>query len=1414
MRKKTFLLCTALSLWGWQSTAQEQLQNTSCATAEAITLSTPISTPQGSYRWYKLTAAAGKGYGVAGEGISGTFFVYPSCDGAHITGGSGTFAFTAAATQDYYIRVNAYDEVNSWSVSEVTDNRVCAYAEAITLSTPVSTPQGGYRWYKLAAAAGKSYGVAGGGINGDFYVYSACNGDQIAYSSGTFVFTATAAQDYYIRVNAYNETNSWSVSEVTDNRVCAYAEQVTLNAKIPVSHANFRELWYRTNVQAGKWYGVSVDNDNSDVAMYIGCGGSNIASGYGSGTTYFRASGNAAVNIRHRNDNANETDTLIIREVAAADVPNTTCATAKSITAGQQVSLALIAPYENYYYKLAVEIGKVYQIPQNIAIPGNIYYEITTGCGDGSSSVASGYLQNGRTFVAQSASEYIIRVRANENLSPGDGPLSWQVNESDVTYPISCAIAKPVSINTSIQTQTAPSSNSNYYYKFTPAPGQAYQITWESEGSTDGWVYDGCGDGNTRLGRSYNDTLTFIAPSSGDCYIEWESSSNFSWRISEFMPPAAANAACATAEQVQLSNNEDDFHVISAFLMGGQERWYKFATTEGNYYNIEGDDGRMNFAVYTSCGGAPVANNPDDDNELTYRAAQTGTAYLKVTGTGARLFVVAEAAAGSGTICEAAIPVVLGDSVRNESNGRLWYSIAAAPGYLYTISNTTTSSGSNYLYISDGCGNGTNELAYGYSYSGNPITFSVSSAKTCYIDYDNYNGNPQTWVVSRVSVEDNAICSNAEPAQLGTLTTTTVDAVSPRWYHFSGTAGKMYEIDGNPTSSFGAELYYGSSCEELSVRSSRHAIVAGENKPVYFGWKASSGSGDVAWTITEIAADNRLCAYAENVSVGDTIQSTLKSGVIRWYKFTAQAGKTYEIFGSNSSGSSVEVDLLSGTCDDFKEVVHEYTNGNISLFFQPTQNGVYYIEYMSSAASDYVLSWQVHEVTENVICAKAAPVTANVRTGNTHTGGKPLWYAFTAPTAGQYSITAPSGQVLKVRESCGGSPITAASSGSATFTVAAGATYYIEWIAAGSYEYSYQWSISKYEPAALTALSVFGYSLSPTFAPYTESYRVNVPYSETSVTIIAEAPSGATVTGDGVKSSLSVGETPFTVTVAANGSSKSYTITVYRAPENASNNATLSALTVSAGVLTPAFSPAESSYAVSVGSAVSSITIAATAASGFVSDTGTYSLTVGSGNRFLITVVAEDGVTERVYSIVVTRAAPQVVSVTVSPGAVSVPKGGTQQFSSIVTVTGNAAQTVTWSVEGNSSTSTTISATGLLTVAADETAATLTVRATSTVDNTKSGTATVSAEVSAETGVESQLTAAVKLYPNPFAGVLHLSGAEGCTLRVISSGGATVYIRLLTSSDEAVHLENLPTGLYFIRLEKDGKSKTLQAVKL
>ena len=102
----------------------------------------------------------------------------------------------------------------------------------------------------------------------------------------------------------------------------------------------------------------------------------------------------------------------------------------------------------------------------------------------------------------------------------------------------------------------------------------------------------------------------------------------------------------------------------------------------------------------------------------------------------------------------------------------------------------------------------------------------------------------------------------------------------------------------------------------------------------------------------------------------------------------------------------------------------------------------------------------------------------------------------------------------------------------------------------------------------------------------------------------------------------------------------------------------------------------------------------------------------------------------------VTVLIPTVTGVTVNPAATSIERGWAQTFNATVNGANNPAQGVTWSiVESGRHAQTTINSSGVLTVAATETTATLTIRATSTFDPSRSGTATVTVLIPTVTNV-------------------------------------------------------------------------------
>ena len=144
--------------------------------------------------------------------------------------------------------------------------------------------------------------------------------------------------------------------------------------------------------------------------------------------------------------------------------------------------------------------------------------------------------------------------------------------------------------------------------------------------------------------------------------------------------------------------------------------------------------------------------------------------------------------------------------------------------------------------------------------------------------------------------------------------------------------------------------------------------------------------------------------------------------------------------------------------------------------------------------------------------------------------------------------------------------------------------------------------------AALSDLSVSPGTLTPVFARGTLEYTVaDVPNADSRITVTATPETGATVAfEDGSGNTLSdadagtagdqfdleVGENTIKVTVTKGDATQTYTLRVTRAAT--SSDATLSALSLSAGTLTPAFASGTIGYTASVAIGVTSTTVTAT----------------------------------------------------------------------------------------------------------------------------------------------------------------------------------------------------------------------------
>ena len=197
----------------------------------------------------------------------------------------------------------------------------------------------------------------------------------------------------------------------------------------------------------------------------------------------------------------------------------------------------------------------------------------------------------------------------------------------------------------------------------------------------------------------------------------------------------------------------------------------------------------------------------------------------------------------------------------------------------------------------------------------------------------------------------------------------------------------------------------------------------------------------------------------------------------------------------------------------------------------------------------------------------------------------------------------------------------------------------------------------------LTDLTLSSGTLAPVFAQGTLLYNASVDYSTSTVTVTpttSDAKATVQVNGITVVSgaasgliNLAIGQNIITTTVTAqDGTTQAYTITVTRASNILSPNASLLNLTTSAGNLSPSFTPGTLTYTTSVSNTTSSITVTPTTSdanatvqiNGVTVTSGSpyqVALNVGS-NTITVTVTAQDGTTQT-YTITVNRAVGLIV---------------------------------------------------------------------------------------------------------------------------------------------------------------------------
>lgn len=173
--------------------------------------------------------------------------------------------------------------------------------------------------------------------------------------------------------------------------------------------------------------------------------------------------------------------------------------------------------------------------------------------------------------------------------------------------------------------------------------------------------------------------------------------------------------------------------------------------------------------------------------------------------------------------------------------------------------------------------------------------------------------------------------------------------------------------------------------------------------------------------------------------------------------------------------------------------------------------------------------------------------------------------------------------------------------------------------------------------SVLSGLSLSTGTLDPVFDAATLTYNVAVPFGTGIINITPTSHDpNATVSGDATVDVTSGTATATAIVTAEDGiASTSYTINFSIIPQ--STDASLSALSISAGTLAPVFNPTVLNYTVSVPNGTTSVDVTATPNNVSETLTGVGSVDVSSGSgTATIVVTAEDGITTQTYTIAIT----------------------------------------------------------------------------------------------------------------------------------------------------------------------------------
>lgn len=560
------------------------------------------------------------------------------------------------------------------------------------------------------------------------------------------------------------------------------------------------------------------------------------------------------------------------------------------------------------------------------------------------------------TFYAKPGSTYYIRWNNTDQLQ-----YTYQlkiVNDPDNSF---CAYASAV------QHQSGIRINNKYkdeaWFSFTPTETDYYSLQ-SCEGELSAEVYIGTCSANEAILYAYNPCpdsegnrrAPFLGEQGKTYLIKWMSRAcpgsgecNHTWDL--IKENAETNSKCETAKNIQPGES------ISSAFAYSHELWFKFQADEEAYYELDA-------TAYSDFLGVSVSRGmcEYEDYQTTIRTEENkhyfyvpaGDVYICLNGNtdnpdSFNWMLKKSTNVPQGIDCRQAIDVSLNTTVQKEEHTD-WFRFAPEASGAYEIASDfafnsfveydiTVLTGDDCERLSPvaGIDDGGGEEGF------KSIPFYATAGKVYYINWENvsHSSGAFTWKIQASSVNDNRLCHYAAPAVLGN-NDVNQDGADLRWYTFSASQTGVYKAS-SCRDAVNLTVLTGN-CDQLSIVADAENYIGDGNElcnkgivfyaesgdNFFFAWNIyeESGAEPYSWTlekVNDIPEDNRFCAFAESIALGQEISST--DTEFRWYTFTPQETDNYRLRVSGTDNLPnyryFYASLMSGSCKSLSEINNE-----------------------------------------------------------------------------------------------------------------------------------------------------------------------------------------------------------------------------------------------------------------------------------------------------------------------------------------------------------------------------------------------------------------------------------------------------------------------------------------------------------